>query len=60
MPPLVHYHCVRCCLISVPLIVYESMQDLDIMGKKDEDALESMEGGGNRNGDLSANQARVV
>lgn len=31
------------------------------MGKKDEDALESMEGGGgNRNGEFNANQARIV
>lgn len=31
-----------------------------MMGKKDEDALESMEGGHHRNGDFSANQARIV
>eukprot|EP00903_Cladosiphon_okamuranus_P009592 g9131.t1 len=34
--------------------------DLDVMGKKDEDALESMEGGNHRNDDFSANQARIV
>lgn len=35
-------------------------QDLDMMGKKDEDALGAMEGGSNRNGSINANEARVV
>ena len=37
-----------------------STQDLDVMGKKDEDALESMEGGKHRNGGFGANQAWIV
>lgn len=40
---------------------YMYLQDLDIVGKKDEDALEAMEGGGLRNGNMNnANEARIV
>ncbi|CAM9422932.1 unnamed protein product [Scytosiphon promiscuus] len=35
-------------------------QDLDTMGKKDEDALETMEGGSSRNGGINGNEARIV
>lgn len=46
--------------LSVPFVA-PPMQDLDTMGKKDEDALELMEGGSKRrNGDFGANQARIV
>lgn len=31
-----------------------------MMGKKDEDALEAMEGGGLRIGNINANEARIV
>lgn len=36
------------------------LQDLDTMGKKDEDALDTMEGGSGRNGGSNANDARIV
>ncbi|CAM9376033.1 unnamed protein product [Ectocarpus sp. 12 AP-2014] len=35
-------------------------QDLDMMGKKDEDALDSMEGGTSRDGGMNANESRIV
>ncbi|CAM9670968.1 unnamed protein product [Pylaiella littoralis] len=38
----------------------QACMDLDMMGKKDEDALGAMEGGSNRNGSINANEARVV
>lgn len=53
--------------MSIALVLYLAcavvgplMQDLDMAGKKDEDALELMEGGKHRNGGFSANQARIV
>lgn len=46
--------------VSPPCGVPLMLQDLDMMGKKHEDALDSMEGGASRDGGMNANESRIV